>query len=66
MNTGKRENLQGKTQWRCCKHQVFSCNAKISKDIENNIVGNQSQGHTHNGNNATVLSRKAIGEIKQK
>jgi hypothetical protein len=61
----KRENAQGQIQWRCCKHQVFNCRAQLSTD-GNVIIGDQSPDHTHSGNVATALARKAIGEMKIK
>ena len=62
----KRENANGQTQWRCCKYQVFNCKAQLSTDGDDVIIGDQSPDHTHNGNVATALARKAIGDMKNK
>ena len=54
-----RENSKGQTEWRCSKHQVFHCKA-ILCTYEDVIIGELSPDHTHNGNIATALSRKAV------
>lgn len=62
----KRCNEQGKTEWRCCKHQVFNCKARLFTNGDNVIIGDQSPDHTHSGNVALALARKAIGNMKEK
>lgn len=60
-----RENSEGQTKWRCCKCETFHCRATLltAGDV---IIGKQSPDHTHNGNVATALARKAIGDMKKK
>lgn len=62
----KKENAQGQTHWRCCKHQIFKCKAKLVTDGDGVIIGNQSPDHTHSGNVAMALARKAVGVMKEK
>ena len=54
-------NQRGQITWRCCKHQVFHCKARIKTDGDR-IIGNPE--HTHSGNVATSLARQAIGKMK--
>jgi hypothetical protein len=62
----KGENAQGQTQWRCCKHQVFNCKARLLTDANNVVIGDQSPDHTHSGNVSTALARAAIADMKKK
>jgi hypothetical protein len=59
-----RENKQGQVLWRCTKAQVFHCKATL-KTIDDAIVAGRETQHTHSGNVANALARKAIGEMKQ-
>jgi hypothetical protein len=60
-----KDNLEGETIWRCCKHQTFHCKAKLVTDATG-VVGNATPEHTHNGNVATALARKAVHDMKKK
>lgn len=56
-------NNQGESTWRCCKYRLFGCKARI-KVNESSVVGNVIPEHCHEGNVATALARKALGEMK--
>ena len=58
-----RTNNAGVTHWRCIKYYAFKCRA-ILKTSGDAIVGDSSPSHTHTGNVATALSRKAVGQMK--
>jgi hypothetical protein len=60
-----RENANGQTKWRCCKHEVFHCKAQIIT-VGDRVFGDQAPEHTHNGNVSTAYARKAIASMKEK
>ena len=60
-----RENKNGQTYWRCKMFQRFKCKAHLTTEGDR-IVTNNEQGHTHEGNIATSLARKAVAEMKNK
>ena len=55
----------GTTSWRCQKYQSMQCKARLITS-DNCIVSNCQPEHTHSGNVATALARKAVGEMKTK
>src|SRR6476469_2652719 len=61
----ERENKRGQTHWRCCTHERFHCKSRLLTDSDG-VVGNRQPDHTHSGNVATALSRKAVDEMKKK
>lgn len=60
-----RDNLNGRTYWRCKKYQSFKCKARLITDGDR-FVSDRNQEHTHGGNVATSLARKAVGDMKVK
>jgi hypothetical protein len=59
-----RTNANGQIYWRCKMYQSF-CKAHLVT-AGDRIVNNADQEHNHNGNSATSLARKAVGEMKKK
>jgi hypothetical protein len=60
-----REMKDGNVVWRCCKNRTMKCKATIITKGEI-VVRNQETNHTHQGNAATSLARRAIGEMKSR
>ena len=60
-----RENNNGQTYWRCKMFQSFKCKAHLTTE-GNRIVTNNEQVHSHEGNIATSLARKAVTEMKDR
>lgn len=63
--TFEKSNGDGEKIWRCSKRKVFHCKAFI-KTKDSRVVKNIFPEHTHNGNVATALGRKAVAEMKQR
>jgi len=61
----ERDNHCGTTSWHCQKYQSMQCKARLLTS-GNHIVSNRQLEHTHSGNVATALGRKAVGEMKTK
>jgi len=61
----ERDNHCGTTSWRCQKYQNMQGKARLITS-GNRIVSNRQPEHTHSGNVATALARKAVGEMKTK
>jgi len=40
--------------------------SSVSVTADNRVVSNRQQEHTHSGNEATAVARKAVGEMKAK
>jgi len=53
----------GTTAWRCTKSVLFHCKARVTTRGED-IIAETNALHTHEGNRATALGRKAIAEMK--
>jgi len=58
----ERENRCGTTSWRCQKFQSMQCKAHLVTSGDR-VVSNRQPEHTHSGNVATALARKAVGDI---
>jgi len=58
-----RENRKGQTLWRCSKRETFKCRATL-KTFEGTVVETSNPDHTHTGNVANALARKAINDMK--
>lgn len=58
-----RDNVCGTTAWRCKDGHRFHCKARLVSN-GTRIVGDRQPDHTHAGNMATSLARKAVGEMK--
>jgi len=58
-----RDNVNGTTAWRCRKFQSLQCKARLVT-AGTRVVSNRQPDHTHEGNIATSLARKAVGEMK--
>jgi len=56
-------NVCGTTAWRCRFNKKFQCKARVVTD-SNGVVDEKQPEHTHSGNVATSLARKAVGEMK--
>src|SRR4029077_132947 len=56
----------GSTYWRCSKYKSFKCKATLMTTDDGIVLGKVSQDHTHQGNIATCLARKALSEMKDK
>lgn len=56
-------NVNGTTAWRCSLHQRLHCKARV---ITNglHVVSDKQPDHTHSGNAATSLARKAVADMK--
>ena len=61
----ERDNLCGTTSWHCQKYQSMQCKARLITS-GNRIVSGRQPEHTHSGNVATAIARKAVGEMKTK
>ena len=61
----ERDNHCGTTSWRCQKYQSMQYKARLITS-GNRIVSNRQPEHTHSGNVATAIARKAVGEMKTK
>lgn len=59
------ENVNGTTSWRCRFYKKNMCKARIVTD-DARVVSEKQGEHTHSGNVATSLARKAVGEMKDK
>jgi len=59
------ENPCGTTSWRCRKYQTMKCKARLVT-AGNRVVRFRQPEHTHSGNKATALARKAVSEMKAK
>lgn len=57
-------NSKGQTIWRCSKRQACKCYARV-KTEGNVVIGKPGPDHTHTGNIANALSRKAVGKMKE-
>lgn len=58
-------NKQGQTLWVCSKKHSFKCTARL-KTLDDHVIGNLHPEHTHSGNVASALARKAIGNMKER
>src|SRR6185436_19422468 len=58
------ENVCGTTAWRCRFNKKFKCKARVVTD-DSRIVCEKQPEHTHSGNVATSMARKAVGEMKE-
>ena len=58
-----RDNISGTTSWRCSKYQRFKCKARLVTSVVR-VVSDRQPDHTHEGNVATSLARRAVGEMK--
>ena len=59
------DNVCGTTSWRCRLYQRMKCKARLVTAGSRVVVGNRQPDHSHSGNVATALARKAVGEMKQ-
>lgn len=59
-----RDNVCGSISWRCVQTQRLKCKARLVT-CRGRIVGDRIPEHTHTGNIATSLARKAVAEMKQ-
>lgn len=59
-----RENLKGQVIWRCVKSQTMKCKATMR--TQGDRVKEMLYEHSHSGNVATALARKAVGEMRDK
>src|SRR6218665_1508978 len=59
-----RENKNGEIYWRCKMYQSYNCKA-VLKTMQNLIVSNKEQEHTHQGNISTSLARLAVAQMKE-
>uniref|UniRef100_T1IT00 Phospholipid/glycerol acyltransferase domain-containing protein n=1 Tax=Strigamia maritima TaxID=126957 RepID=T1IT00_STRMM len=55
----------GIISWRCRFYQKFKCKARVVTEGLV-LVEDKQPDHTHSGNVATSLARKAVGQIKEK
>lgn len=53
----------GTTAWRCNKSVLCHCKARITTRGQD-IIAETNASHTHEGNRATALARKAVAEMK--
>jgi len=58
------ENVNGTVSWRCRFVKKFKCKARIVS-LDDRVVADKQPEHTHGGNIATSLARKAVGEMKE-
>ena len=57
------DNACGTSSWRCRQHVSLKCKARlVTKD--GRLIRETQPEHTHAGNVATALARKAVGEMK--
>lgn len=61
----KKVLVHGHVVWRCCKHQVLKCKVVVITNALV-VVKNINPEHSHEGNNASALARRAVGEMKKK
>jgi FLYWCH zinc finger domain/MULE transposase domain len=61
----EKQNGQGEKLWRCCKRQSFHCKAFI-RTRGTSVVDKRCPEHTHQGNVAASLARKAVADMKVK
>jgi hypothetical protein len=61
----KREGNEGDIHWICSKHQRFHCKATL-KTNGDAVIGDKEPEHTHSGNVANALARKAVGAMREK
>ena len=54
-----RNNKNGEIYWRCKLYQSYKCKGHL-KTLDDRIVSNKDQEHTHQGNIATSLARLAF------
>lgn len=59
-----RDNVNTTTAWRCRMYQSMKCKARLTT-IGSEVVKEHGE-HTHSGNVATALGRRAVGEMKAK
>ena len=57
----ERDNVSGTTSWRCCKYQQFKCKARLVTS-NGRVVADRQPDHSHEGNIATALARRAVAE----
>lgn len=57
------DNVCGTTSWRCRQYVAFKCKARLVTEGGRLIRETQPE-HTHAGNVATALARKAVGDMK--
>jgi len=62
--TRDRDNANGTTAWRCQKFQSHHCKARLIT-AGNRVVSDRQPEHTHEGNVAIALARKAVAEMKE-
>lgn len=60
-----RENKNGEIYWRCKMYQIYKCNAHL-KTLQDRIVSNKDEEHTHQGNTSTSMARLAVAQMKEK
>jgi len=60
----KHENGKGEMLWRCNKFQTLHCKAHL-KTLGDRVIS-ATNDHTHEGNRASSLARKAVNEMKIK
>ena len=56
-------NVNGTVSWRCRFVKKFKCKARLVS-LDDRVVAEKQPEHTHGGNIATSLARKAVGEMK--
>src|SRR6476469_6756484 len=61
----KKTNVCGTISWRCKEYRRLKCRATIITSGKR-VTGERQPDHMHQGNNATSLARKAVGEKKEK
>ena len=61
----EKTNEAGVKVWRCSKRQMFHCKAFI-KTKDDRVCNDEMPQHTHGGNVATALAKKAVSEMKNR
>lgn len=57
-------NVNGTVSWRCRFVKKFKCKARLVS-LDDRVVAEKQPEHTHGGNIANSLARKAVGEMKE-
>jgi len=60
-----RDNKNGEIYWRCKMYQSYKCKGHLNT-LDDRIVSNKDQEHSHQGNIATSLARLAVGQMKER
>src|SRR5688572_24944847 len=60
----KNQYINGRISWRCQMYKRFKCKARFVTS-DDQVVCEPQVEHTHSGNDAASMARKAIGEMKE-